>query len=125
MQELARALGKRIRGMNRPSSLKRISDFLVEENLVEAPPADETVVIYRAPRMGVFTRTIMITAVILTLLSGAIGYYSWTKARASQRPAVPAILKTAPGTVSSPATTAVPSPPTVAPGAGGPAGKTD
>ncbi len=106
MQELARALGKHIRGIDKPASLKRISDYLVEENLLEAPPADETVIIYRAPRMGLFTRIILITAGILILLSGAIGYFSWTKARAARmQPSRPAMDQTAPGAVSVPTPT--------------------
>ncbi len=103
MQELARALGKRIRGMDKPASLKRISDYLVEENLVEAPPADESVVIYRAPRMGLFTRTVLIAAGVLILLSGAIGYYSWTKARAARlHQTAPVKDRSVRGTVSEP-----------------------
>ncbi len=106
MQALARALGKRIRGMHRPASLKRISDYLVEEKLVEAPPADETVVIYRAPQMGVFTRTVLTTGCVLILLAGAIGYYSWTRARAARRgPAVTAPGQSSPHVVSAPAPT--------------------
>jgi len=103
MQELARAMGKRIRGMDKPASLKRISDYLVEENLVEAPPADETVVIYRAPRMGIFTRIVLITTGILLLFSGAIGYYSWTKARAARvQQTAPAGNQPEPGALSMP-----------------------
>ena len=74
MQELARALGKRIKGMDKPTSLKRISDYLVEANLVEAPPADDTIVIYKAPGMGTFTRIVLIATCVLILLAGAIGY---------------------------------------------------
>jgi len=100
MQELAQALGKRIRGMDKPASLKRISDYLVEAKLVEAPPADETVAIYRAPRMGTFTRIVLIATCVLILLSGAIGYYSWTKARAARvQQTVPAVGQSAPGTI--------------------------
>ena len=121
MQELARHLGKRIKGMDKPTSLKRISDYLVEANLVEAPPADETVVIYRAPRMGTFTRIVLATAGVLILLSGAIGYYSWTKARAARvQQAVPAVVQPAPGPVSVPTNTVTTATsPTVSPGSMG------
>jgi serine/threonine protein kinase len=118
MQELARALGKRIRGMDKPTSLKRVSDYLVESKLVEAPPADETVVIYRAPRMGMFTRIVLTMAAVLALLSGAIGFYSWNKARTArlQQPAparVPARALPAPA-FSAPTATAA-NQPVVAP----------
>ncbi len=121
MQELARALGKRIRGMDKPASLKRISDYLVEEQLVEAPPADETVIIYRAPRMGVFTRIVLTAAGVLLVLSAAIGYYSWTKARtARMQQTAPAPIQPAPGAaLSVPTSTAPPAPGTAEGGAGG------
>lgn len=86
MQELERALGRRIKGMNRASSLKRISDYLVASELVEAPPADETVVIYRAPGMGTFTKILSASAVVLLLVVAGIGYYSWSKARSARIP---------------------------------------
>ncbi|OGW36199.1 MAG: hypothetical protein A2010_13825 [Nitrospirae bacterium GWD2_57_9] len=81
MQALARSLGKRVRGMDKAAQLKRISDYLVEAELIEAPSADETVVIYRAPAMGTFTRVLVAAAAGLLLCTGAIGYYSWTKTR--------------------------------------------
>lgn len=80
MQELGRALGRRIRGMDKAASLKRTSDHLVEAELIEAPPADETVVIYQAPGMGTFTRVLIWAASLLLLCTaGVIGYYSWSK----------------------------------------------
>ncbi len=85
-QELERALGRRIKGMNRASSLKRISDYLVATELVEAPPADETVVIYRAPGMGTFTKILSASAAVLLLVVAGIGYYSWSKARSVRIP---------------------------------------
>jgi serine/threonine protein kinase len=119
MQEIAQALGKRIRGMDKPASLKRISDYLVESKLVEAPPVDETVAIYRAPRMGTFTRIVLVTTCVLILLSGAIGYYSWTKARAARvQHTVPALARPASGPVSRPTDTTATSP-AVAPGSMG------
>ncbi len=103
MQEISRALGKRIRGMDRPASLKRISDYLVEARLVEAPPEDDTVVIYKAPGIGTFTRVVLIATGALILLSGAIGYYSWTKARAARvQQTAPAVVQPAPGPLSIP-----------------------
>jgi serine/threonine-protein kinase len=118
MQELARMLGKRIKGMDKPTSLRRISDYLVEAKLVEAPPADEAVVIYKAPGIGTFTRIVLITTCVLILLSGAIGYYSWTKARAARiQQTVPAVVQPAPGPVSMPTnTTSTTTSPAVAPG---------
>ncbi len=100
MQDIARALGKRIRGMDKAASLKRISDYLVEAKLVEAPPSDETVVIYRAPGMGNFTRTLVMAAVALLAVSGAIAYYSWTKARTIKAPPpAPAVISAPVATV--------------------------
>jgi serine/threonine protein kinase len=118
MQEISRALGKRIRGMDRPASLKRISDYLVEAKLVEAPPADDTVVIYKAPGIGTFTRMVLIAACVLILLSGAIGYYSWTKARAARvHQTAPAVVRPAPGPASLPTVTmTTATPPAVPPG---------
>jgi serine/threonine-protein kinase len=86
MQELGRALGKRIKGMDKASSLKRISDFLVASELIETPGADETVAIYRTPGMGTFTKILFVTAAVLLLLAGGIGYYSWDKARSTRKP---------------------------------------
>ena len=94
MQELARALGKRIKGMDKANSLKRISDFLVVSELVEAPPADESVVIYRAPGMGTFTRLLAASAVFLLLCTGGgIGYFFWTtlKSAGMKASAVPVV----------------------------------
>jgi len=115
MQELARALGKRIRGMDRPASLKRVSDYLVQAGLVETPPADETVVIYRAPGMGTFTRALLATAAVLLLLTAGVGYYSWQKARAVRVPApssapAPAIMSAPTATLLSAPTTTAPAP---------------
>ncbi len=86
-QELARALGKRIRGMDKPASLKRISDFLVETELIEAPPPDETVVIYTAPGMGRFTKLLLASAAVLALSLAGIGFYSWMKTGTAPAPA--------------------------------------
>jgi serine/threonine protein kinase len=80
MQELTRVLGKRIKGMDKPASLKRISDYLVDVKVFEAPPEDEKVVISRAPGMGIFTKVLLAAAAVLIVLSASIGYYSWTKA---------------------------------------------
>ncbi len=80
MQELARALGKRIKGMDKPASLKRISDYLVDVQVFEAPPEDEKVAISMAPGMGTFTKILLAVAGTLIVLSASIGYYYWTKA---------------------------------------------
>ena len=121
MHEVARSLGKRIRGMNKPTSLKRISDYLVEAKLVETPPADDTVVIYKAPGIGMFTRIVLITTCVLVLLSGAIGYYSWTRAREARvQRTVPSRVHPAPGAVSTPTdTTTTARPPAADPGSSG------
>ncbi len=101
MQEVGRALGKRIKGMDKATSLKRISDFLVAAELVEAPPPDETVVIYRAPGMGMFTKTLLATAAVLVLSVGGIGYYAWTRTRPLRAETAPT-----PGAISAPTATA-------------------
>ncbi len=115
-QEVSRWLGKRIKGMDKPTSLKRISDYLVESNLVEAPPADETVVIYRAPGMGSFTKTLLITACVLIVLTGAIGYYSWTKARTARIQQTPSMAPSSTGAVRVPTMSVPPLPPAAQPG---------
>jgi serine/threonine-protein kinase len=79
MQELGRALGKRIRGMDKAASLKRISDFLVRSGLVETPPEDETVVIYQAPGMGTFTKMLLVSGGVLMVLAVAIGAFTWSR----------------------------------------------
>ncbi len=86
VQELSRALGKRVRGIDKHASLKRISDYLVDVNMFEAPPENEKVVISRAPGMGKFTKTIWATAGTLLVLSASIGYFSWTKAKQVKTP---------------------------------------
>jgi hypothetical protein len=80
MQELARALGKRIKGMDKPASLKRISDYLVDVQVFEAPPEDEKVAISQAPGMGTFTKILLAATGALIVLSASIGYYYLTKA---------------------------------------------
>ncbi len=111
MQEIARALGKQIKGMDRPTSLKRVSDYLVALQLVEAPLPDETVVIYRAPGMGIFTKTLLAAAGILLLLACGIGYYSWSKARSLQGPQTPPAVAPA-SPLSAPSLTPASPPPT-------------
>jgi serine/threonine protein kinase len=80
VQELARALGKRIRGMDKAASLKRISDYLVDVHLFEAPPEDEKVAISRVPGMGTSTKILIVAAAVLIVLSASIGYHYLTKA---------------------------------------------
>ena len=80
MQELARALGKRIKGMDKPASLKRISDHLVDVQVFAAPPENEKVAISQAPGMGTFTKMLLAAAGTILLLSASIGYYYITKA---------------------------------------------
>jgi serine/threonine-protein kinase len=121
LQELARALGKRIKGMDKHASLKRISDYLVEVRVFEAPPEDEKVVISRAPGMGIFTKTIWAAAGVLVLLSASIGYYSWTKAKQMNTPqTAPVLLQPAPVQPGSgPASLPTPTPQPPAPAAAG------
>ena len=114
MQEIARVLGKRIKGMDKPASLKRISDYLVDVNVFEAPPEDEKVAIYQAPGMGIFTKVLLAAAGVLIVLSASIGYYYWTKAMLARTPRMvpvltqPAAVKPGSGPASQPTPTAQP-----------------
>jgi serine/threonine protein kinase len=92
MQEISRALGKRIRGMGKSASLKRISDFLVASQIIDPLTPDETVAIYRAPGMGKFTKLLLWAACVLLLCTAGIGYYSWTKAKAAREQQEPASI---------------------------------
>jgi hypothetical protein len=106
MQELGRSLGKRIRGMDKAASLRRVSDFLVEAELVEAPPADETVVIYRAPGMGTFTRILVASAGLLVACAAGIALYSWiTLKNLPVAPTAPPVRTQTTGTISRPTPT--------------------
>ena len=122
MQELARVLGKRIKGMDKPASLRRISDYLVEVKVFEAPPEDEKVAISQAPGMGIFTKVLLATAGVLLVLSASIGYYSWTKAMQARTPRTmpvlsqPSVVQPGAGPASKPTQTAQP----VTPSAAGP-----
>jgi serine/threonine protein kinase len=117
MQELGRVLGKRIKGMDKPASLKRISDYLVDVRVFEAPPEDEKVAISQAPRMGIFTKVLVVAAGVLIVLFASIGYYSWKKAiQARTPPAVPSltqpgVIKPGSGPASQPTQTAQPGAP--------------
>jgi serine/threonine-protein kinase len=114
MQEIARVLGKRIKGMDKPASLKRISDYLVDVKVFEAPPEDEKVAIYQAPGMGIFTKVLLAAAGVLIVLSASIGYYYWTKAMLARTPRTvpvltqPAAVKPGSGPASQPTQTAQP-----------------
>ena len=120
MQELARVLGKRIKGMDKPASLKRISDYLVEVKVFEAPPEDEKVAISQAPGMGIFTKVLLATAGVLLVLSASIGYYSWTKAMQARTPRTmpvlsqPSVVQPGAGPASKPTQTAQPVTPSAA-----------
>jgi serine/threonine-protein kinase len=120
MQELARVLGKRIKGMDKPASLRRISDYLVEVKVFEAPPEDEKVAISQAPGMGIFTKVLLATAGVLLVLSAAIGYYSWTKAMQARTPRTmpvlsqPSVVQPGAGPASKPTQTAQPVTPSAA-----------
>jgi serine/threonine-protein kinase len=121
MQELARALGKRIKGMDKPASLKRISDYLVDVQVFEAPPEDEKVAISRAPGMGTFTKVLLAATGALMVLSASIGYYYWTKAIQVRTPQTVAVLSQPPAVPSGPGPASQPTPTTqpAAPAAGG------
>jgi serine/threonine protein kinase len=114
MQEIARVLGKRIKGMDKPASLKRISDYLVDVKVFEAPPEDEKVAIYQAPGMGIFTKVLLTAAGVLIVISATIGYYSWTKAMLMRTPRTvpvltqPAAVTSGSGPASQPTQTAQP-----------------
>jgi serine/threonine-protein kinase len=121
MQELARALGKRIKGMDKPASLKRISDYLVDVQVFEAPPEDEKVAISRAPGMGTFTKVLLAATGALMVLSASIGYYYWTKAIQVRTPQTVPVLSQPPAVPSGPGPASQPTPTTqpAAPAAGG------
>jgi len=114
MQEIARVLGKRINGIDKPASLKRISDYLVDVKVFEAPPEDEKVAIYQAPGMGIFTKVLLAAAGMLIILSASLGYYSWTKAMLVRTPRTgpvltqPAAVKPGTGPASQPTQTGQP-----------------
>jgi serine/threonine protein kinase len=120
MQELARVLGKRIKGMDKPASLKRISDYLVDVKVFEAPPENEKVAISRAPGMGIFTKVLLAATAVLIVLSASIGYYSWTKAMKARTlrtvPVLsqPGVAKPGSGPASLPTQTAQPIAPSAA-----------
>ena len=85
--DLAKALGRRIAGRtNKSASLKRISDYLVEAKVFEAPPENETMVITKVPRRGLFKRLLSAAAPILILLTGIAVYYYWTTVRKNESP---------------------------------------
>ena len=92
MQEIARVLGKKIKGMDKPASLKQISDYLVDVKVFDAPPEDEKVAIYQAPGMGIFTKVLLVAAGVLIVLSASIGYYYWTKAMLVRTPRTAPVL---------------------------------
>ena len=83
MLELAKALGKSIAGRtNKSVSLKRISDYLVENNVMEAPSESETVMITKVPGRGILRK--LLTAVTILIIFGLIGWaghYYWTVLR--------------------------------------------
>jgi len=120
MQELASVLGKRIKGMDKPASLRRISDYLVEVKVFEAPPEDEKVAISQAPGMGIFTKVLLATAGVLLVLSASIGYYSWTKAMQARTPRTmpvlsqPSVVQPGAGLASKPTQSAQPVTPSAA-----------
>jgi hypothetical protein len=121
MQELARALGKRIKGMDKPASLKRISDYLVDVQVFEAPPEDEKVAISQAPGMGTFTKVLLAAIGVLMVLSASIGYYYWTKAMQVRTPQTVPVLSQPPAVQSGPGPASQPTPTTqpAAPAAAG------
>jgi serine/threonine-protein kinase len=83
VQEVARALGKLVRGRTDKSvSLKRISDYLVVEELVERTPEQETIVLARDSfGLGTYSKLLVAGAVALLLLMAALGYYFWSTGR--------------------------------------------
>lgn len=112
VQELSQALGKILRGRtDKSASLKKISDFLVAEELVEKLPDKESIVLTRETfRLGTYSRVLLGGAVVLLLLFGATAYYFWDKGRLSApRPASSPFAS--PPTVSTEASQTAPSQP--------------
>lgn len=74
--ELTRALGKGVAGKtNKSASLKRISDYLVEARIFQAPPESETMVITKVSKMGLVKRIAATAGGLLLLAGAAAGYY--------------------------------------------------
>ncbi len=84
VQELARALGRRIAGTTKSASLKRVSDHLVETGVFQALSESETMVITKMRAMGPFKKALITAAALLAL--GAAAYYYRNTAG---RPATP------------------------------------
>jgi serine/threonine-protein kinase len=113
VQEAARALGKLVRGRTDKSvSLKRISDYLVAEELVEKMPEQETIVLARDSfGLGTYNRILVAGAVVLLLLVGALSYYFWVQGRQTVQPPGPApVSQPAPAPPPAPAGQPVPPP---------------
>ncbi len=89
VQELAMALGRKIAGKtDKSASLKRISDYLVSKGVFGAVPESETIVLTRKSYgIGTFSKIIYTATAVLVLLMGAMGYYSWLKAKRAAAPA--------------------------------------
>jgi hypothetical protein len=98
VQEVAAALGKLVRGKTDKSvSLKKISDYLVAEELVERLPEQETIVLARNSfGLGTYSKIIVAGALSLLLLLGGMGYYLWSKGRAAALPQGPPAAGTPP-----------------------------
>ena len=88
VQEISRALGKLVQGRtDKSASLKRISDYLVSQNLVEKLPEQETLVLVKSSfGMGFYTKLLLTGAVVLLLISGAVGLYVWYKGKDATLP---------------------------------------
>lgn len=94
VQRVAARLGKLIQGRtDKPTSLTRISDYLVSQNLVENLPEQETLVLSRESfGMGAYTKVLIAGALILLFLLGGAGYYFWKKGKLSV-PQLPALFE--------------------------------
>ncbi len=114
VQELARALGRRIAGTTKSASLKRVSDYLVETGVFQALSESETMVITKMRGMGHFKKALVAAAVLLAL--GAAAYYYRNTAgrpatpvqvapHAPQQPQAPVPIAPQPPTPQAPATT--------------------
>ncbi len=88
VQDLSRALGRLLRGKtDKPASLKRISDYLVAEGLVEQVPEQESIVLSRSSfSLGAYSKSLLAAAIILLLLLCGAAYWLWGQTKAAVVP---------------------------------------
>ena len=92
MKELAKALGKRIRGKtDKEGSLKKISGYLVEKGIFKALPGAKSPAVAKKTAVSVFSKIILAASITLVMLTAAVAYYFYVKAKetAPIQPPVP------------------------------------